>query len=61
MTLQCLRERDLRRVGCEEVACTTVCSTAVSVSGRIGAVEVHVLVSHEATVAVLCLDVLLRD
>ena len=34
-------------------ACTTVPSPAVSVSGGIRAVKVHVLVSEEATVAVL--------
>ena len=34
--------------------CTAFCSAVVSVRGGIGAVEVHVLVAEEATVAVLC-------
>ena len=41
--------------------CTSVCLTGVLVSGRIGAVKVHILMSHEATVLVLCLDVCPRD
>ena len=37
-------------------ACTTVLSAAMSVSGRIRAVEVHILTAHEATVSVLCMQ-----
>ena len=42
-------------------ACTRFPLAAVSVDGRIGAVEVHVLVAHEATVSVLGPQVSLRD
>jgi len=35
-------------------ACTTVLSAAMTVTGGIRAIKVHILVAHEATVAVLC-------
>jgi hypothetical protein len=41
--------------------CTSIRFAAVLVDGGIGAVEIHVLVSHEATVLVLCMDVLCCD
>ena len=43
------------------VRCTRVCSVAVLVRSGIGAVEIHVLVSHEATVTVLRTNVLCGD